>query len=110
MKVYIDYSDYGMDLKLWIVDDKSERRKLLHYENDNWVATDIEGGAYLGKPSIHLPGRLGEEVMQAMADAFSKRGIKTDNDHKIQGTLEATKYHLEDLRKLLKLTNPPSKA
>ena len=106
MKVYLDYSDYNRDLKLWIIDDQSERRKLLNYENGVWIATDIQVGSAEQKPSLHLPGRLGEEVMQAMAEAFSKRGIKTENDYKIQGTLEATKYHLEDLRSLLKLQPP----
>lgn len=105
MKVYLDYSDYSLELKLWIVDDQSERRKLLNYKDGIWIATDIENGVQ-GEPSLILPGRLGEEVMQAMAEAFSKRGIKTENDHKIQGTLEATKYHLEDLRKILKIERP----
>ena len=102
MKVYLDYSDYNRELKLWIVDDQSERRKLLNYKDGIWIATDIENGNS-GEPSLHLSGRLGEEIMQAMAEAFSKRGIKTENDHKLQGTLEATKYHLEDMRSLLKL-------
>lgn len=42
-------------------------------------------------------------ALPAFAEALSKRGIKTDNDHKIAGTLEATKYHLEDMRKLAKV-------
>lgn len=102
MKVFLDYSDYNRDLRLWIVDDQSDRRKLLNYKDGHWIAIEVDDGMPQ-EPSLHLPGRFGEEVMQAMAEAFSKRGIKTENDHKIQGTLEATKYHLEDLRKLLKL-------
>lgn len=43
------------------------------------------------------------DAMQAFANALSDAGIKTDNDHKIAGTLEATKYHLEDMRKLAKV-------
>ena len=53
--------------------------------------------------SLTLPNPLGQEFCQKMAEALSKRGVKTDNDHKIIGILEATKYHLEDLRQLLKL-------
>lgn len=106
MRVYLDYSDYNRDLKLWIVDDQSERRRLLNYKDGNWISTDIEDRSQPQEPSLYLPGRLGEEVMQAMAEAFAKRGIKTENDHKIQGTLEATNRHLEDLRTLLKLRKP----
>ena len=43
-------------------------------------------------------------VDKKFAEELSRIGIKTDNDHKIAGTLEATKYHLEDMRKLAKVT------
>lgn len=42
--------------------------------------------------------RLEEEQVQALADAFSKKGIKTESNYKLEGLLEATKYHLEDMR------------
>lgn len=106
MKVYLDYSDYNRDLKLWIVDDKSERRKLLRYKDGIWHAEDIENGGVQQEPSLHLPGRLGEEVMKAMVNAFSERGIKPESDSKLQGKLEATEKHLEDMRTLLKLRKP----
>lgn len=105
MKVYIDYSDFGRDLKLWIVDDNSERRKLLHYENGVWIASDIEGGASEQEPSLKLPGRLGDEVLKAMVEAFNARGFKPESGLKVEGRLEATERHLDDLRVLLKLKN-----
>lgn len=49
---------------------------------------------------------IAQEFLQALAEALDKNGIKTDKDAKIQGTLEATKYHLEDMRSLLKLNKP----
>jgi hypothetical protein len=39
---------------------------------------------------------------QALAEGLSAQGIRTDNDAKIAGTLEATRAHLADLRALLK--------
>ena len=36
-----------------------------------------------------------------VAKALDNTGVKTDNDHKIQGLMEATKYHLEDMRKMV---------
>ena len=41
-----------------------------------------------------------KEQMNAIAQAFSSFGVKTMNDHKNEGLLEATKYHLEDMRRL----------
>jgi len=108
MKVYLDYSNYNRDLKLWIVDDKSERRKLLNYDykNEKWISTDIEEGVLGLEPSLNLPGRMGEEVMQAIVEAFNERGIKPESGNKTEGKLEATEKHLEDLRMLLKLRKP----
>ena len=41
------------------------------------------------------------QIFSALAEALDKQGVKTENDFKIQGLLEATKYHLEDMRKLV---------
>ena len=54
-------------------------------------------------PSIRLDNIHATEFLTALAEALDEKGIKTDKDAKIQGTLEATRYHLEDLRELLKL-------
>lgn len=52
---------------------------------------------------LHLHYGMDQEVFKALAEALDEQGIKTDKDAKIKGTLEATRFHLEDLRKLLKL-------
>lgn len=52
---------------------------------------------------MKIPSFFAPSFLAALAEALDKNGIKTDKDAKIQGTLDATKYHLEDLRKLLKL-------
>ena len=52
---------------------------------------------------MKLSSFIANDFLQALAEALDQQGIKTDKDAKIAGTLEATKYHLEDMRKLLKL-------
>ena len=52
---------------------------------------------------MKISSYVANDFLNALAEALDKRGIKTDKDAKIQGTLEATRYHLEDLRSLLKL-------
>jgi hypothetical protein len=42
--------------------------------------------------------RLEREQLKALADGLANYGVKTDTDAKLQGTLEATRYHLEDMR------------
>ena len=55
------------------------------------------------EPTLTLPDRVDKAFFQALAEALDGENIKTDKDAKIEGTLDATKYHLSDLRQLLKL-------
>ncbi len=57
-------------------------------------------GSFSG-PSLKFDGVFGDIFLLALAEALDKSGVKTDKDAKIAGTLEATKYHLEDLRKIV---------
>ena len=55
-------------------------------------------------PTITMSNQFAIPLLQSLAESLDKEGIKTDKDAKIQGTLEATRYHLEDLREMLKLS------
>ena len=50
---------------------------------------------------LKIPNIMAKEFFKAFAEALDEQGIKTENDFKIQGLLEATKYHLEDMRKIV---------
>ena len=63
----------------------------------------IERGEKIEAASLQMDGDIYRPFMKAMAEALDKEGIKTDNDAKLEGTLSATRYHLEDLRELLKV-------
>lgn len=54
-------------------------------------------------PTLRIPHMIGEDFLHALAQALDEKGIKTDKDAKIEGTLEATREHLKDLRQMLKL-------
>lgn len=55
------------------------------------------------KPFLILNDYMAKELFQSLAEALGKSGYKTEINHKAEGLLEATKFHLEDMRKLLKL-------
>ena len=55
------------------------------------------------KPTLMLPGYTSGEFMKEMAEEIKKQGIRTKVDEDNEGELKATKYHLEDLRKITKL-------
>ena len=50
---------------------------------------------------LKIPDIMAKEFFKAFAEALDQQGIKTENDFKIQGLLEAKKEHLEDMRRLV---------
>lgn len=55
------------------------------------------------KPSLVIPDSFADELMEDLAKQLDENNIKTDSNAKMEGILKATKYHLSDLRELLKL-------
>lgn len=53
------------------------------------------------KPTLRIGGRESAEILKAFANAIQEHGIRTDQDAKISGLLEATKEHLSDMRRLV---------
>ena len=56
---------------------------------------------------LKIPWDMAPEFENALAQWLAKKGVRNDHDAKLEGTLEATRYHLEDLREMLKLRTPP---
>ena len=53
------------------------------------------------KPTLYLPRTVGAQLMKAIAESLDRAGVKTDSDAKIAGLLEATRAHLDDMRKIV---------
>jgi hypothetical protein len=53
-------------------------------------------------PTFEVPNM--QDFINAMGEAVMEYGYKGNKEAKNDGNLQATKYHLEDLRRLLKLT------
>lgn len=62
---------------------------------------EIGEGTNPAAPTLRLNRFEGEELLKSFAEACDERGIKTDNDHKIRGLLEAKEAHLQDMRRLV---------
>lgn len=56
------------------------------------------------EPFLRFP--WDSQLLKGLAEALATRGVTTEPQAKLEGTLEATKYHLEDLRTLSKLRKP----
>lgn len=99
IKVYIAPRDFGNSKNIYIVDRSVfGKRRVVKPMKIEWV--EVEEGAEV-PPSLSLGDELSLAFMPAMAEALAQDGIKTENDFKIAGLLEAKNYHLEDMRKLV---------
>lgn len=60
----------------------------------------VEFGEANPEPTLSLTN----EQLRKLAEAINKQGINPQKEY-VEGKLEATENHLQDMRKLLKLTN-----
>ena len=54
-------------------------------------------------PTIDLDFFTSKELLKALANGLQKVEVYPDKESQVKGELNATKYHLEDMRALLKL-------
>lgn len=99
MRVEFERDYIRSGYKVFMFEDTGRNR--VFYTKGGEEAVTVEDGSVI-RDDIYFC-RIPDGALKAFADKLSDLGIKTDNDHKIAGTLEATKYHLEDMRKLAKV-------
>lgn len=76
-----------------------------HYDPDKrvWKIVPIEVGRFDNKPSMSLDFDDAVILYKKLHEFFSVRGVKNKDESFVQGELVATKRHMADLRRLLKL-------
>jgi len=67
------------------------------------VATIKQGELIPDEYIMKIPEQMKDMFMESFAKMLDEKNIKTENTHKLEGVLEATKYHLEDMRKIAKV-------
>ncbi len=53
------------------------------------------------KPFMIIPMQMAESFLLGFTKALAGMGIRTENEHKTEGRLEATEKHLEDMQKIV---------
>lgn len=98
IQVYVRDSDYSTGKNVWIVNKTGDKTLVAKP-----FVIKFEEGDSCGcvEPTMRLSGELGEEFLKAFAEALDRSDIKTDNDFKIKGLLEAKDAHLQDMRRLV---------
>ena len=98
VSIYKSPWNAGLDITIW----EERDGRIFICKPMQMEMTEAKEGCF-EQPTLRIQHFLAPEFMKALAEALDNNGIKTDSDAKMQGTLEATRDHLRDLKKLLKL-------
>jgi len=107
---YASYSDLGIDVRIrqrpdtlgteiYIIDRGNRFTYLAKHVKLEFEK--VKDGAEWPEPTLVLGENLVFKLSKALSKMLDERGIKSDSQSKIEGLLEATKYHLEDMRKIV---------
>lgn len=96
MRVEIEFNHALLAFDIWIFNERDELAQPMEL---TWVPVD-EFGMHQ-EPSLRLPRMDGELLFQALAAKLDQNGYRPDSLAQLQGTMEAQKYHLEDMRRLV---------
>lgn len=102
IKAYVDYQDYANVCNIYIIDQIDDGNFYpLEYKDKEWIRGEsLSYGAYNPNPTIVIRGRLTDQIIKALVEAFDNHGIKPNSQSNLEGQLKSTKYHLEDMRKI----------
>jgi len=95
---HIEYRPDWLGFVLFLWKDSDGKREFITQNGEVHV---VRPGEALKTEEHYFARFEDDQQLQALAEAISKRGVKADNEHKTEGLLKATKYHLEDMRRLV---------
>ncbi len=87
-------------VKVWMW--SKHTQSVYFYRDGQWVTHKLK--EYESIPENEYAFVLPFSMLQSLADGLAEFGIYQNKVKPLENELSATKYHLEDLRKLLKLT------
>lgn len=88
---------WGMDAELWVARKIDDKTLVLNVsESGTLTETIVKEGEQPQKPFAIMP----LELLQVFVDALTDK-IPPTKKEVVEGILEATKFHLEDMRKLV---------
>ena len=93
-------------IKVWLIEDIPDGQNVISQENGEMVVNHIPAGEAISldmKPFLNLPAQFANTLFQAIAEYNSAEGKRTKDENLLEGKLEATQLHLEDMREMTKL-------
>lgn len=106
LEIHIE-EDYTMyTKKIWVMERMGN--DIVYYNIDkkgeiveNRMTPNDMPGSDKFKPFMVMPRQFGEAFLLEFTKALTNMGIRTENEHKTEGKLEATEKHLSDMQKIV---------
>ena len=90
------------EIKVFILRRDGAKTEYITIGKDGFFEIDsVPEGAVI-KPFFRINGFFWQgDFLESFANAIRETGVAPESEAKLSATLEATKYHLEDMRKLV---------
>lgn len=75
--------------------------KIRYAEPINLVWREVSACEFNIAPTLAIPLRDADNFLRSLRDALDGVGVSSASDARIEGTLEATRVHLQDMRRLV---------
>jgi hypothetical protein len=100
MKIFISQNEWADSYNIYITEEGYDGKRLVASPMEFKFVPLKENE--VNEPSIKISRVFGKETnfLQALSDALAKCGYKPKAVEENEGELKATKYHLEDMRKI----------
>lgn len=108
-EIYITYLHERNSVQIWMIKNDHNGRWNMSMEGGSIQFTNFAPGNILDnhlKPLLELPMPYANELFREINQEFSRKGIKTKDESRTEGVLEATEKHLSDMQTIaFKLLN-----
>ncbi|WP_163321688.1 hypothetical protein [Draconibacterium mangrovi] len=109
INVFIEDSYSSRHKFVWVTELVGTKMYNLHFDGLQIVRTEIKDELATPKglglqPMLSLPETISNIVFKEIAETLSRKGIKPDNQHTLEGELRAKQEHLDDMRMIVKKT------
>lgn len=101
MDLIVDHDFNTRRVKIYLKEERDGKIIIIGQGSEGLITQVIEltdGSQTDIKPLLEMPHHIFEQFMRATEVYFTQKGIKTENEHLLEGKTNAMEKHLEDMR------------
>ena len=103
LEIFLNAVDHLDELHVYIIERDVDGRTTAIARPMDIIFDRRQEGTVVDSPTLRIGRPHSQSFLKAWSDALERQGVKPESDAKLKGTLEATRFHLDDLRSMLKL-------